>query len=144
MTLTVRHSSWNHYGWSFASRMFVFSPMQSRFFRLLETGCGKSTQCPQFILDANPEANIAVTQREFCPISMSHQNDDLTPCLERSHCCPLFSHMYCQPDASLPSPLPNAWHKNSAWTELTPRWEAWSGIKSDWSRPRVKIHSWYF
>jgi hypothetical protein len=28
-----------------------------------ETGCGKSTQCPQFILDDIPTSNIVVTQR---------------------------------------------------------------------------------
>jgi chromosomal replication initiation ATPase DnaA len=33
-----------------------------------ETGCGKSTQCPQFILDANPTANIIVTQRTYTTI----------------------------------------------------------------------------
>jgi hypothetical protein len=30
-----------------------------------ETGCGKSTQCPQFLLDINPVANIVVTQRKL-------------------------------------------------------------------------------
>ncbi|VEU33652.1 unnamed protein product [Pseudo-nitzschia multistriata] len=39
-----------------------------------ETGCGKSTQCPQFILDANPTASIAVTQpRRISAISIAER-----------------------------------------------------------------------
>ncbi|KAL3922622.1 MAG: hypothetical protein SGILL_002109 [Bacillariaceae sp.] len=55
-----------------------------------ETGCGKSTQCPQFLLDAYPDANIAVTQprrisaisiaervaQEQCLLSPSQRNDN--------------------------------------------------------------------
>eukprot|EP00980_Cylindrotheca_fusiformis_P005044 scaffold1069_cov143-Cylindrotheca_fusiformis.AAC.2 len=39
-----------------------------------ETGCGKSTQCPQFLLDANPTANIVVTQpRRISAISIAER-----------------------------------------------------------------------
>mmetsp|Transcript_29257 Transcript_29257/g.79144 ORF Transcript_29257/g.79144 Transcript_29257/m.79144 type:complete len:1313 (+) Transcript_29257:175-4113(+) len=39
-----------------------------------ETGCGKSTQCPQFLLDANPTASIAVTQpRRISAISIAER-----------------------------------------------------------------------
>jgi len=39
-----------------------------------ETGCGKSTQCPQFLLDAIPAANIAVTQpRRISAISIAER-----------------------------------------------------------------------
>jgi len=39
-----------------------------------ETGCGKSTQCPQFLLDANPTASIVVTQpRRISAISIAER-----------------------------------------------------------------------
>ncbi|CAJ1951310.1 unnamed protein product [Cylindrotheca closterium] len=49
-----------------------------------ETGCGKSTQCPQFLLDANPEANIVVTQpRRISAISIAERVGQ-EQCLQKS------------------------------------------------------------
>jgi len=49
-----------------------------------ETGCGKSTQCPQFLLDANAEANIVVTQpRRISAISIAERVGQ-EQCLQKS------------------------------------------------------------